>query len=504
MAAGNHLQVFAARRFVTTSGPLASRLQMWVREEFGAELETGEYSGLQIEWHEMLEASPACCHLEISDSARGLHTTIDYAEDASGGYVFVDDHLDSSGREGSTGASLRMPTGELLRWLSGLDGLSDAEPDLTAIVDGVLVPESPGLLLLPVESDAQGLTGAQESLRQAIDGFARCLIVTPDEASAMAARAGYSGIVQGGSVLSIARGPSGLALDAAYVGQFTLRSQGIAAARLVLRHQMAAPVRQELDRLRRHSMRRLWEQGGEELDAALQLIDEKSGLEGDLADAVNRLNAKEFELEVAWEDQVEILGQLDAAQSRVRFLERALRELGELAIQDPLPDEEYEPQTCRAAVSTARADLVYLVVSAMDEPTNALDTNPKRTLWARKIWLGLRALNDYARLKAEGRFRGSLQQYRDDGATEGVPLGLEYAPKESESTESNPDLRRMREFRVDRRVSTSGTAYMGAHVKVDRGGSGAPRIHLLDDTAGSTKKIHIGYVGPHLPTSSGF
>ena len=41
---------------------------------------------------------------------------------------------------------------------------------------------------------------------------------------------------------------------------------------------------------------------------------------------------------------------------------------------------------------------------------------------------------------------------------------------------------------------------MLAHIRISQGES-SPRLHFLDDTRDKTGKIHIGYIGPHLPTA---
>jgi len=69
---------------------------------------------------------------------------------------------------------------------------------------------------------------------------------------------------------------------------------------------------------------------------------------------------------------------------------------------------------------------------------------------------------------------------------------------ESESIENNTKHTERRTFKVDTAVSPTGTIYMGAHLKVSRkGGSLAPRIYFYDDTNGPTKRVHIGFIGPH-------
>ena len=51
---------------------------------------------------------------------------------------------------------------------------------------------------------------------------------------------------------------------------------------------------------------------------------------------------------------------------------------------------------------------------------------------------------------------------------------------------------------VSTEVDLAGRVSMLAHLKIAEGGGNlAPRLYFYDDTAGATKKVHIGFVGPH-------
>jgi hypothetical protein len=41
---------------------------------------------------------------------------------------------------------------------------------------------------------------------------------------------------------------------------------------------------------------------------------------------------------------------------------------------------------------------------------------------------------------------------------------------------------------------------MEAHLKI-AGGLLGPRLYFYDDTSGLTGKVHVGYIGAHLPTA---
>lgn len=69
---------------------------------------------------------------------------------------------------------------------------------------------------------------------------------------------------------------------------------------------------------------------------------------------------------------------------------------------------------------------------------------------------------------------------------------------ESEGVQTGGKFKGTRNFLVDPQVDPSGVVTMLAHLKISEGGGNlAPRVYFYDDTNGSTKKVHIGFVGPH-------
>ena len=77
--------------------------------------------------------------------------------------------------------------------------------------------------------------------------------------------------------------------------------------------------------------------------------------------------------------------------------------------------------------------------------------------------------------------------------------------KESDGVHNDRRLSEKRMLPVDPIVSASGKVFMEAHIKIAEGGGPlAPRIYFLDDTSGSTGKIHVGFIGPHehMPNKS--
>lgn len=216
-----------------------------------------------------------------------------------------------------------------------------------------------------------------------------------------------------------------------------------------------------------------------------------------LAETQNRQLTDDRDL--AWLEQDEALRELNAARSRIRFLELHLQSLGDLGVGE-VEDEEVEPDSCRDVIKYANEMLGFLSLGSLAGLVEELDRNPKSPVWAKKAWLGLRSLNDYAAARDEGRHQGDYFSYCNDPPPGAIPFFPNaVAPHESESTYNNPVTREARTFGVPTDVDPLGRVYMEAHLKLDSQAV-APRIHFFDDTGGRTKRIYIGYFGPHLPT----
>ena len=360
---------------------------------------------------------------------------------------------------------------------------------------------APGLIIAVTPDESpDSTTPAQKDLLDGVAGLAVCMAAPSATAGHLAGDAGSTGPTRAGSVISIARSTGGL--SAQMIPAMSLRTQPESARRLILRHQLAAPIPFRLER-RRAMAGAGFKADGQELDVAtaMELLEDESQRANELNQRVNEV---EFSLQLAWEEQDLALTELDTALSRLRFLERAFRELGEIPVGEPDPDDEWVPDRCCDSLVAAKESLPFLVITADEEQARELDLHEKRSIWAKKIWSALRALNDYGRMKAEARFLGDITRYREDPPSDAVPLLYEYAPKESESTTKNPTLHSIRVFPVARQVDESGKRFMEQHVKIDKGGAIAPRIHIYDDSGGGTQRIHVGYIGPHLMTSSGF
>lgn len=201
-------------------------------------------------------------------------------------------------------------------------------------------------------------------------------------------------------------------------------------------------------------------------------------------------------------EQDELATELDQLQSKNRWLERRLQQLNDYSVP-PIDEEVPPPDSCADAIRLARELLPNLVIGDVNDGVMKLDCYEKSIVWAKKMWLGLRALDDYAAAKAEGRHRGDFLAYCSDTPTAGIEFNPRLvALRESETTEAEPKTYNARIFRVPEMVDPSGATYMGAHLKIDAKGSPAPRVHFFDDTApAKSGRVFVGYAGPHLPTA---
>jgi hypothetical protein len=127
-----------------------------------------------------------------------------------------------------------------------------------------------------------------------------------------------------------------------------------------------------------------------------------------------------------------------------------------------------------------------------------LETPVNAGAWAKTLWRGLRALDAYA----SGQYSvpgGFFEWCRDSPSPCVWPeSNKKLAMRESDGVMNNQRLRSARLLPVDTTVDGSGRIEMVAHLKIAQGGGPlAPRVYFYDDTSGATKKVHVGYIGPH-------
>ena len=163
------------------------------------------------------------------------------------------------------------------------------------------------------------------------------------------------------------------------------------------------------------------------------------------------------------------------------------------------PDVPSTVETFAALVEVAREHLNHIELPASAErELDALDAAQEADFWAQDAWLGLRALDEYAR--RAGDFTGGFWEWCKNGDAEHrwPASQKKLAMKESDSVTNSREHRRQREFEVSTELKSNGRLLMHAHLKVaEGGGQNIPRIYFYDDVKGGTGKVHIGFIGPH-------
>lgn len=146
-------------------------------------------------------------------------------------------------------------------------------------------------------------------------------------------------------------------------------------------------------------------------------------------------------------------------------------------------------------------ELPFLVFTGNKNTTAALDNHDAVGQWCAMTWGILAALNDYARLKADGMDVGGVHSYLECPPVGGrtYPPGR-HARDESETVKQNPSYSGPRTLPVPVEVDPSGKAFMGAHFRIAKHGMVSPRLHYIDATS-TCGKVVVGYIGPHLPNT---
>ena len=155
----------------------------------------------------------------------------------------------------------------------------------------------------------------------------------------------------------------------------------------------------------------------------------------------------------------------------------------------------------RQALQLARANLSKIEIPPAAEHRIAdLDSAIESHSWALSVFDGLLALEAYANTGAEFQdFRDWCRRSKHQRVW--FANAKKLAMNESEEVMRQPELRKYRLLPVAVSVAPAGHIEMQAHLKLSNA-SFAPRLYFHDATRGrnSTGKVHVGYIGPHLPT----
>ncbi|MDE0117293.1 MAG: hypothetical protein OXT07_11805 [bacterium] len=253
-------------------------------------------------------------------------------------------------------------------------------------------------------------------------------------------------------------------------------------------------IRHLLDR-QRHD----WQQFAEELDA------ERNQLVKDLVTLQQEKEALQLERDIAYEDAVESEREADRTRRKLDLIRKEFREIG--GTPESIEQEAavvIDPTSCQESIELAKSLKNISIHPDAPQEIERLDESADSELWAQRIYRHLQSLDSYALEKTEG-FEGSFKEWCERSGSDYV-LSLKFvAMSESEWVQKNERARARRILPVDRQVAAGGEILMLAHLKtVQGGGTTIPRIYFHDDTKGGTKKVHIGFIGPHdlMPNKS--
>lgn len=209
------------------------------------------------------------------------------------------------------------------------------------------------------------------------------------------------------------------------------------------------------------------------------------------------------ELEKVILDHAEVEAELSKAHELLRRLRRLGFEAGrgdevqQVEIETESADEV--PMSVSGAVVRAREELAEFLSlpEGAERDLDRVDSAVNASSWGVTTWRGLNALAEYSRDVRTGTSSGGFWNWCASGGS-WPATDKKLSMTESESVDNRAKFWRKRMFGVDREVDATGTLYMGAHLKISEGGGNlAPRVYFHDDTAGATKRVHVGFVGPH-------
>jgi hypothetical protein len=192
-------------------------------------------------------------------------------------------------------------------------------------------------------------------------------------------------------------------------------------------------------------------------------------------------------------DHEETLRQLDQQELAIGWLRNQTppRVPTEPLATTPTP----APVTCAEAVRLASTLTRVAVHADAPREVEAMDQEIGASNWARVMWRGLRALDRYAS-EAE-KYSGFWQWCEQSDRSLWSANDKNLAMSESEIV-MNGSLAKHRDLPVTTGVDPSGRMIMQAHLKIASGGGpNIPRVYFHDDTKGKTRKVHVGFIGPH-------
>ena len=161
--------------------------------------------------------------------------------------------------------------------------------------------------------------------------------------------------------------------------------------------------------------------------------------------------------------------------------------------------------TIPGVIQVAREQAHHIKIPASAERNiEVLERALTAKSWASQLANLFVTMERYARASINNNFSGNFLQWCERG-DDGAFAANKIAMQESQLTRADQALVHARTFEVDPLVDPSGYMVMVCHAKIQATGGGViPRVFFHDDTKGATRKIHIGFIGPHelVPTAT--
>ncbi|WRS29406.1 hypothetical protein U6G28_07685 [Actinomycetaceae bacterium MB13-C1-2] len=240
----------------------------------------------------------------------------------------------------------------------------------------------------------------------------------------------------------------------------------------------------------------------DERAAALEMVDEA---QEELDHFSAQLTTAMSELADAHADAALAQEEANEYSAKLTFYRKQLmeaRQFEALAAQLPEADEWNTPGDLHeiAAIltnapegETIREHVVFTGdIAALD----AVAQRDSHGQYAAATWSFVRALYDFAQLKASG-VNIDFDMYLRNNELDGHKVSVRrHARHETEMIRTRDDLRQLREFPVPLEVDPGGKVFMESHFRVGSGDGFSPRMYYLDN-ADRDGRIYIGYIGRH-------
>ena len=185
------------------------------------------------------------------------------------------------------------------------------------------------------------------------------------------------------------------------------------------------------------------------------------------------------------------IGRLDKLRQELRILGASPE-----AIEQEI-EEVPVPKSCREAIKQASKLSRVEIHHNAPRDIDRLDSDEDSSLWGKRMYRYLLALEAYAIAKSQG-FRGNMKNWCDESGDSFSILSRKFvALSESETVRKSRRFMKYRVFPIDPSIDPIGMIEMQAHLKVVAGGGmHIPRIYFHDDTM-NTGLVYVGFIGPH-------